>query len=208
MGFERLGGLNINVENLGSVNAWKYANGARFGRVLFWGAECLQELLLTEGAEGPQQESYCACEHHAWASTLRALGVDWAKGKPRGTRQGEVTHVAEAPEPSSFLAQAWPLAARSHPLHAAPTSVGPTGQVTWEARLREKLRLVSSRPCGLVPSYCYLQPAEGIVARDAALLQHGGSVMRFVSESSGAGKGNLCFLPMSSDWIVVSAVLP
>lgn len=65
MGFERLGGLNINVENLGSVNAWKYANGVRFGRVLFWGAECLQELLLTEGAEGPQQESHCACEHHA-----------------------------------------------------------------------------------------------------------------------------------------------
>lgn len=65
MGFERLGGLNINVENLGSVNAWKYANGARFGQVLFWGAECLQELLLTEGAEGPQQEPQCACEHHA-----------------------------------------------------------------------------------------------------------------------------------------------
>jgi len=30
MGFERLGGLNINVENMASVNACKYANRARF----------------------------------------------------------------------------------------------------------------------------------------------------------------------------------
>lgn len=34
MGFERLGGLNINVENMASVNAWKYANRAWFSEGL------------------------------------------------------------------------------------------------------------------------------------------------------------------------------
>lgn len=179
-------------------------------KAFLWGAERLQELLLTKGAEGPQYllKAYGAWESCAPNEHPTAFGVSWAG--QGGCGKVRVTHAAEVPQSSIFPGQPGPQAARSKqqsdPMQHQPAWGRGAGRWgSWSEGGNKGCVSLSTR--GPVPSTARLEAIPPLLSpvswrntgQKSCCLPVWWECEMYSSGASRAGEGDPHILPMSSN---------
>lgn len=174
-------------------------------QVFLWGAECLQELMLTKGAEGRQYLLKAYGARETCAHNERPKGIWCQLGQPRGTWQSE-SHPRSWGAPAQHFPRQPRGSGRATPRSAS--QCGALGQVAREDGLREETKAVlcpSTRSpalfaAGLEAIPALLSPVScGNTGQKSCCPPAWWERQTFSSGASRSGEGDPHILPTSSN---------